>query len=252
MVVVNQHTVAIIQGRMGSTRLPGKIMFPLRTDPVLIHDIQRVNTAELVDDTVVATSNKTADDIVARYSRRGGADVFRGSESDVLDRMFKAAKRVDADVVVRITSDCPLISPETIDTVTDQLIKTNADYSANILDRTFPRGLDVEAFTFESFKQVHGEATDPAHREHVTPYYREHPEQFELVNVTSDQVFDKSWMQDRTDLRLTLDEADDYEVLRKIYENVPYEGTLDIRDAVRYVDEHDLMALNADVSQKST
>jgi spore coat polysaccharide biosynthesis protein SpsF len=244
--------LADIQARMGSTRLPGKIMLPLGDDHVLTHDIERVDATELVDDTIVATSDKTADDIVARYSRRGGADVFRGSESDVLDRMFKAAKQANADVVVRITSDCPLISPETIDAVIEQLLETDADYSANILDRTFPRGLDVEAFTFESFEQVHRDATDLSHREHVTPYYRENPEKFELVNVTSNQVFDEPWMQDRTDLRLTLDEADDYEVLREIYENISYEGILDIRDAVRYVDEHDLMAFNADVSQKST
>lgn len=249
---MDSTVVGIIQARMGSTRLPGKIMLPLGDKHVLIHDIRRLDTVELVDETIVATSNKTADDIVTRYSHRGGADVFRGSESDVLERTFEAAKQANADVVVRITSDCPLISPETVDAVVDQLIKTDADYSANIHERTFPRGLDVEAFTFESFDQVHSEATHSRHREHVTTYYREHPDQFDIINVTSEQVFDEPWMQDRIDLRLTLDEADDYEVLREIYENVPFDDILDIRDAVRYTDKHDLMSLNADVSQKST
>jgi len=235
---------------MGSSRLPGKVMLPLDGQHVLTHDVQRTSSSTVVDEVVVATSTENRDDIVSRYGSRSGATVYRGSESNVLSRVFQAADQVDADVVVRITGDCPLIDPETLTEVTRPVLSGEADYAANILERTFPRGLDVEAFTLESFERVYEEATDSHHREHVTPYYRENPDEFDLVNVASDEVFDDPQFQDRSDLRLTLDEADDYEVLREIYENVDYDGILPVRNAIRYVDEHNLMSLNESVQQK--
>ena len=243
-------TVAIIQARMGSTRLPGKMMLPLERSHVLTHDIQRVQEADTIDEVVVATSTKTADDIVARYANRAGATVFRGSEDDVLDRMFSAATGANAETVVRITGDCPLIDWDVIDAVVDRLATENVDYCSNTVERTFPRGLDVEAFSYESFKHIHENAKEPHHREHVTPYYRENDDQFNLASVTSEEIFDEAWMQDRTDLRLTLDEADDYELLREVYNRVEYEDTLPIRDAVSVIDDRDLHKLNADVTQK--
>lgn len=243
-------TVAVIQARMGSTRLPGKVMLPLDGEPVLAHDVQRIETATRVDETVVATSERTADDIVARYAERAGATVFRGSESDVLGRMYGAASEAGADVVVRITADCPLVAPTVIDAVVDTLSTEGFDYASNTAERTFPRGLDVEAFGFDSFERVDAEATEPHHREHVTPYYREHPDVFETGNVTSEEVFEEARLVDRTDLRLTLDEADDYELLRAVYEGVPFDGVLPFGEAVGYVDEHGLGDTNATVEQK--
>ncbi|OYR76204.1 hypothetical protein DJ84_22725 [Halorubrum ezzemoulense] len=165
--------------------------------------------------------------------------------------MYRAACSANADVIVRITGDCPLIDPETIDTVVREVTNGDIQYAANIFERTFPRGLDVEAFTFESFELVHEEATEPHHCEHVTPYYREQEDLFSTKSVTSEDVFDEPQFQRRGDLRLTLDEADDYELLRTIYENVPFDKVLPIREAIRYVDENDLMELNASVEQKS-
>lgn len=244
------HTVAVLQARMGSTRLPGKVMLPLDGKHVLQHVVHRTETARAIDRVVVATSQTTADDIVARYAERAGAGLFRGSESDVLNRMYRAAEREHADVVVRITADCPLVSPDVIDYITDCIITTGADYVANIIGRTFPRGLDVEAFTFESFERVEELATDPHHREHVTPYYREHEEHFDTVSVSSDEIFDKDWMHDRTDIRLTLDEADDYDLLRAVYEMVEYDGVLPVQEAVRCIDQQDLRGVNAQIDQK--
>jgi spore coat polysaccharide biosynthesis protein SpsF len=205
-----------------------------------------------VDEVVVATSTKQADDIIARYAFKYGAVVFRGSESDVLDRMYQAAAQENADIVVRITGDCPLVDPDVVDKVVERLVETNADYSTNTLERTFPRGLDVEAFTLNSFECVHKEATDPHHREHVTPYYHEHNDLFTRTTITSEDVFDDSWMHDRTDLRLTLDEADDYELLRVIYESMDYNELVDIRDAVQYIDDNNIAEINENVKQKST
>lgn len=230
--------------------MPGKVMLPLDGQHVLTHDVQRAANSGIMDEVVVATPTARRDDIVARYGSRSGATVHRGSESNVLSRVFESADRVNADVVVRVTGDCPLIDPETLTEVAQPILSGRADYAANILERTFPRGLDVEAFTFESFERVHEAATDSHHREHVTPYYRENPDEFDVVNVASTEVFDDPQFRDRSDLRLTLDEADDYEVLREVYENVDYDGILPIRDAIRYVDEHDLMALNESVEQK--
>lgn len=243
-------TVAIIQARMGSTRLPGKVMLPLDGSHVLTHDVQRVGRADTIDEVVVATSTKTADDIVARYADRAGATVFRGSEDDVLGRMFSAATEVDAETVVRITGDCPLIDPNVIDTVVNRLATEGVDYCSNTSERTFPRGLDVGAFTYQSFKNVSEEATEPHHREHVTPYYRENDDQFNFASVTSEDVFDQPWMQDRADLRLTLDEVDDYELLREVYEQVEYGEILPIKDAVSVIDSQNLQKMNAGVEQK--
>lgn len=243
-------TVAVIQARMGSTRLPGKVMLPLAGEHVLTHGIRRVDVSDRVDETVVATSEGTADDIVARYADRAGATVFRGSESDVLGRVFGAAGAADADLVVRVTADCPLVAPEVIGSIVERAVSEDLDYASNTIDRTFPRGLDVEVFTFESFERVHSESREPHHREHVTPYYREHPEWFEIGSVTAREVYEEPWMRDRTDLRLTLDEADDYELLRAVYEGVSFRDILPVRDAVRYMDENDLSGTNAAVEQK--
>jgi spore coat polysaccharide biosynthesis protein SpsF len=226
-------------------------MLPLAGEHIITHDVHRTGVADTVDKVVVATSTETADDIVARYARRAGATVHRGSESNVLERMFQAAKQENADTVVRITGDCPLIAPDVIDGVVEQLTETDADYSANILERTFPRGLDVEAFSFDSFQQVYEEATDSHHREHVTPYYHERDDLFHRVSVTSKDVFDSSQMQDRTDIRLTVDEADDYELLRRIYDGVDWSEWLNIRDVVEYVDANDLTEINRSVEQKT-
>lgn len=236
---------------MGSTRLPGKMMLPLGGSHVLFHDINRVTSEQNVDEVIVATSSEKADDIIARYADRFGASVFRGSEQDVLDRVYTAADNADADTIVRITGDCPLISPLVIDAVINKRRRVGADYCSNTLDRTFPRGLDTEVMTFESFSRVQEAATKPEDREHVTRYYHTHSDQFKCVNVSSKEVFDEPWLQNRSDLRLTLDEADDYEVLREVYDNIRFDDILDIREAIKYVDEHDLMKLNANVAQKS-
>jgi len=242
-------STAIIQARMGSTRLPGKVMLPLSNKYVLQQVINRVSQATQVNTVVVATSRKHQDNILARFVPRFGAEIYRGSESDVLGRMYRAANDQDSEVVVRITADCPLLDPTVVDSVVEKLKKTRADYASNIQTRTFPRGFDVEAFSFDSFEQIHNEATGPHHREHVTPYYREHPDKFDLASITSESVYEKTQFQNRTDLRLTLDEASDYDLLQRIYTKIPYDGILPSKDATNYVDENNLDSINQDIEQ---
>lgn len=239
----------IVQARMGSTRLPGKVMLPLACEHVLTHVVRRCRQAEETSEVIVATSVEDPDEIVARHGDRVGAATFRGSETDVLERMYGAAEEYDLDVIVRVTADCPLVAPSVIDAVV-RSVRDGATYASNTIDRTFPRGLDVEAFTFDSFDEVRSLATKPHHREHVTPFYRENPDGFELRTVRSRDVFDSLALHDRTDLRLTLDEVDDYELLSAVYEGVSFNDVLPLPDAIGYIDDNGLARLNDQVRQK--
>jgi spore coat polysaccharide biosynthesis protein SpsF len=226
-------------------------MLPLGGAFELHHVINRVKSATEVDEVVVATSTKNSDDIVAWGADEAGTSVFRGDEENVLQRVHGAARSVNASEIVRITADCPLIEPRVIDAVVLQRRETCGDYATNVLNRTFPRGLDVEVFSMGSFSDVLAGATTPAHREHVTLYYREHPSEFDLTNVPSVDVFDQEQLQNRTDLRLTLDELDDYKLLYQVFESLEYELTPSFKEAVRYIDEYGLRTVNQDVTQKS-
>lgn len=241
--------VGIIQARMGSSRLPGKMMMPLNGVPTITHMVRRVQAASKLDKVVVATSDQKQDDILEIYSERAGADIYRGAEADVLGRMFNAASQYDPSVVVRLTGDCPLLPPKCIDTAVSKLKKANADYASTVIERTFPRGFGAEAFTFDSFEIAEERSRDPYQREHVTPYYRENGTEFATLSVTSDTVFDAEKYQNRTDLRLTLDEAHDYELLKRIYEAVQFDSILPARAAIDYVDEQGFSDLNSDVEQ---
>lgn len=244
------HTVAVIQARMGSTRLPGKMLFGLGGRPVIQRVIQRVSVADRVDDIVVATSENPRDDAIEQYAGRSGFTVFRGSETDVLGRVHAATRPFDPDIVVRICGDCPLIDPALVDAVIDGAADETVDYASNTVDRTFPDGIVAEAFTDESFGDVVTTAEDDQYREHVTLFYHDHAERFSIQNITSQDVYTDSLMQNRTDLRFALDVAADYNVLRRVYDaSADVEirnGVLDVRDAVRYADEYGLCDQNTD------
>jgi len=242
---------AIIQARIGSTRLPGKVMYPLDGQPALEHVVTRTAHADSVTDVVIATSTEPQDGVIAQYAPTFGADVIRGSESNVLSRFERAVEEYDPDVVLRITGDCPLISPTFIDAAIERIQTENVDYACAGLDRTFPRGVTCEAFTAESFEQMSDRSNEPRHQEHVTPYYREHPEEFDLYNIESSEVFEEEQFQNRTDLRLTLDEPADYQLLETVYREIDQQGLLTVRDAIEYIDENRLGTINQHVEQKS-
>jgi len=202
---------AIIQARMGSTRLPGKALVDIEGAPMLARVIERSRRARTIDRLVVATTTKSEDDPIVACCRELGADVFRGDEDDVLDRYYQAARQYGFDVVARITSDCPLIDPGLVDDVLQPLLNgTSAvDYSANTLRRTYPRGLDVQAAPIGTVERAWREARSSHEREHVFPYVYEHPELFRFFSV-SDSV-------DRSDMRWTVDTPDDLAFVRKVY-----------------------------------
>ncbi|MFC7076758.1 glycosyltransferase family protein [Haloarcula halophila] len=236
--------LAIIQARMGSSRLPGKMMLPLAGTPVIERVIARTKAAERVDEVIVATSDQPADDILERYAQRAGVDVFRGSETDVLERLYRATETVEPDTIVRMCGDRPLIPPEVTDGVVESLEREAVDYVSNSMPRTFPLGWGCEAFTRESFKRVRANAETTYHREHVTPYYREFPEEFDLENVTSTDVFDDESLQNRVERRLTLDHADDYELIREVYDHCSAGKIIPSATIMNCVDQQELYRLN--------
>lgn len=201
--------VAIIQARMGSSRLPGKTMADVAGHPLLWHVVNRVRKARLVDKVVVATTESAGDEPITEFCSREGVECFRGSEDDVLDRFYRAAKATSADTVVRITADCPLMDPAVIDKVIGRFQLADCDYVSNVLRYTYPDGLDVEVFSRAALERAWREARKPSEREHVTPFLRS--QKHRTANVESDAPVSPN------QFRWTVDNAADLEFVRAVY-----------------------------------
>ena len=236
-------TVAVVQARMGSTRLPGKVLLPLLGEPVLTRVMRRIARAERLDEWVVATTVDPGDDPIAALAASEGWLLVRGSVDDLLDRYVEAARARDADVVVRITADCPLIDPAIVDETVAVFEAGECDYAATGLEpRTFPRGLDVEVVARAALEQAWRDDAEPAWREHATPYIYRHPELFRLCRVGSDM--------DGSAHRWTVDTPEDYELVRRIYDALGRDD-FSWREALAVVEAHpDWMELNRNVVQK--
>jgi len=240
--------VAIVQARTGSTRLPGKVLLELAGRPVLARVLERLGQCRKLDETVVATSNRENDDAIAKLCRELAIPCFRGSENDVLDRFYHAARIHKAGTIVRITADCPLLDPGLIDRMLIRFddLAPPADYLSNTLERTFPRGLDVEIFSLTALATAWRRAITPAEREHVTPYIYRHPERFRLAGF--------SGRPDLSHHRWTLDTPEDYELISTIYKALDQPIRLfTTEDIVEFLDEHpEVYALNRKIVQKET
>ena len=240
-------TVAIVQARMTSTRLPGKIMRPVLGKPLLELLVERLKRAKGVDDVVIATTTNSDDDQVESLTQRLGIGCFRGSENDVLDRVLRAAQAFDVDVIVEITGDCPLIDFQVIDKLLDIYHANDYDYVANVLKRTYPRGLDTQVFATAVLEEVARLTNDPVDHEHVSLYIYEHPERFKLHNVESG-LPEEYW-----DLRLTVDTPDDFELIRRIYEELyPSNPAFTVEDVVELFERRpELREINQHIAQKA-
>jgi spore coat polysaccharide biosynthesis protein SpsF len=203
--------LAILQARMTSSRLPGKVMAPVLGEPMIGRQIERIRRAKLIDKLVVATSTDPSDDALAAYVTSLGVEVFRGSLDDVLDRFCKVLQGFwDVGAVVRLTADCPLTDPELIDKVIAHHLETGADYTSNTLrTRTYPHGLDVEVMKVEALDEAGARAKDPYEWEHVTPYIYRRPDQFRLAGVARHDS--------QANLRWTVDVPSDLEFVRGVY-----------------------------------
>jgi len=236
--------VVIVQARMGSSRLPGKVLIDLGGQTVLARVVQRLKRAALANQIVVATSMAAKDDGVVSECERIPVHCFRGSEHDVLDRYYTCAKHYAPDTVVRITADCPLIDPEIVDRTIQAFLDNACDYASNTLVPTYPRGLDVEVFTSAALADAYREACHSYEREHVTPYLYEHPELFRLVSVMGDA--------DHSQYRWTLDTAEDLKLLRAIYSRFSNRGDFGWREVLDLMQrEPQLADMNAYVIQKA-
>jgi len=221
--------LALIQARMGSSRFPGKVLQDLCGHPMLWHVVHRVGKARSIGKVVVATTVESVDDPVATFCERESIGCFRGNEQDVLDRFYQAARVNNANIVVRITADCPLIDPAIIDRVVTRLRQGDCDYACNILRYTYPDGLDVEAFSFASLEKAWREATKPSEREHVTPYLRAGG--FRTANVESETPVSPA------DFRWTVDHPADLEFVRKVYESFSGNGDFGFRQVFELLKE---------------
>ena len=200
----------IIQARVSSTRLPGKVLKEVLGKQLLVHLLDRVGKSKRIDKIVIATSEEKSDDPIELIADKMGITCYRGSLIDVLARYYNAAVAVKADHIVRLTGDCPLIDPVIIDEVISFYLDGKYDYASNVVEPTFPDGEDVEVMSFASLEMSHNEARLPSHREHVTQYILSNREKFNIGSLKRGE--------DISSLRWTLDEPADYEFIKRVYE----------------------------------
>ena len=235
---------AIVQARITSTRLPGKVLMDIEGKPMLWHTINRLKMAKKIDEIILAIPNTKKNDILVEFAEEDNLKYFRGSEEDVLSRYYLAAKKFNCDIIIRITSDCPLIDPKVVDLIIEKHLKSGSDYTSNVMKRTFPRGLDVEVFNFNVLEKVSQKAQSNPEKEHVTLYVRNHPKEFFLVNIENNQ--------DISEMRWTVDEIADLEFIREIYKRLYKKNKIflmkDIVDLLRKYPA--LMEINKNIRQK--
>jgi spore coat polysaccharide biosynthesis protein SpsF len=239
---------AIIQARMSSSRLPGKVLLDIAGEPMLVRVVERTRLAQTVAEVLVATTTHSIDDAIVGLCRERSYPCYRGSEFDVLDRYYQAAQQSHAELVVRITADCPLIDPGVIDKTVQAFLEGGADFAANRLPppwgRTYPVGLDTEVCSFTALQQAWVEADQPHQREHVMPFFYENPQRFKVAHINHDQDFGR--------LRWTVDTAEDLELVRQIFQRFPgrYDFSwLEVLELVRR--EPALAQINAQVQAKN-
>jgi spore coat polysaccharide biosynthesis protein SpsF len=237
--------VIIIQARMSSTRLPGKVLLPLNGKPVLGWIVHRLRRSRLSDQLVVATSTNLLDDAVAEWCQAEGVAVYRGHEADVLDRYYQAAQHCEADIIVRITADCPLIDPVLVDFGVSMFLSLSPrpDY-LTIESPAYPRGLDVEVVSREALTRAWASEQPATWREHVTYYIAQHPEQFHNHCVDNLGTFPDD------DYRWTIDTAADFEFIERVYQHFGH-GDFSWHDVLEAMKEHpEWQEINRSVRQK--
>lgn len=239
-------TVATIEARMSSTRLPGKVLMPVIGDPMLHHLVRRLKAVESIDNIVLATTINGSDDILVDFAKHEDIGIYRGSEEDVMSRVLEAASGAGAEVVVEITGDCPIIDPDIVEQTIRMFRSHNADYVSNVQVRSYPDGMDTQVFRLETLKRSASMTQDPLDREHVSLHIRNNPHLFSQVHLVAPPSL--HW----PELGLTLDEQADYELLKKIIE---YFGTKDpmfsCLDAIRLLRQKpDWVEINSSVKRK--
>ena len=203
----------IIQARMGSTRLPGKVMMKVdKTNTILSHVINQLKNSKKIDRLIIATTDLQEDDIIVNHAKILKTDLFRGNAVDVLDRYYQCAKKFSSKIIVRITADNPLIDPNIVDDIINQFLKNSSDYITNANPRTYPYGTEVEVFSFQALEKASNNAKKPSEREHVTPYFRNNKDKFKIKNVINEKNMSFH--------RWTLDYQEDLDLIRNIVSQI--------------------------------
>jgi spore coat polysaccharide biosynthesis protein SpsF len=237
-------TVIINQARMTSTRLPGKVMRTVLGKPLLGYQIERLKRVGAAHLIVTATTTNADDDLIAGYSESLGIPVFRGSESDVLGRYHGAASAYGADVIVRVTSDCPINDPQVLDGLIKFFYAQSLDFASTGLVRTYPNGIGGAVFTMAALEAAHREARDEAEREHVTPFIIWRPERFRLAPYVQER--------DMSSERWCVDTIEDFQLVRQVIEALyPHKPAFSMKDVLDLLDVHpDWRGINAHIEQK--
>lgn len=238
--------LGIVQARMGSTRLPNKVLMNIMDKPLLWHMIYRLKHSKEITQLIIATSTNKIDDPIEIFCSSIDIECFRGSENDVLSRFYYAAIKYGGDIIARFTGDCPLIDPLISDDVIKTHIASSGDYSSNTLKRTFPRGLDTEVFSFRVLEKAFNNANKEYEREHVTPYIYENPKLFKLINLEA-----KGKLR-RPDIRITVDTKEDLKLVREIYSQLYKPNQIFYtEDIIKLLNKNPrLLEINKNVKQK--
>lgn len=241
-------TVCIIQARMGSERLPGKVMKDIMGKPMITYTLDRVKKSKYIDEVILATSEKETEQPMVDYLKANQYIVFRGEENHVLKRYYDAASYYKADTVIRITGDCPLIDATIIDQVITYFNMNTYDYVRLNVPETFIRGFDVEIFSMKALERVYQIANqiegDSPYKEHVTLYMYQHPEEFQIGIVKGSEYYQKPY-------RLCVDTKEDYELVKTVYEHFK-DRYISAKEVIAYLDSHlELAQMNQAIHQKT-
>jgi spore coat polysaccharide biosynthesis protein SpsF len=239
------NIVAIIQARVGSTRLPDKVFYELSDKPLIWHVVNRLKISKKLSKIVLATTTNPLDNKLTKWAQENQVDYYRGSESDVLGRYFEAARQFNADIIVRITADDPFKDAPVMDEVIGMMLEHNVDFCFNNKPASFPEGLDIEVFTFRSLQLAYKQAKDPFEREHVTQYFHRNPSLFSMANL--------AYKENLSHLRWTIDTKADYEMAKNVYDSLYQPGKIFLmQDILHLLEKKPEIALaNANVERSA-
>lgn len=236
---------AIIQARMGSTRYPGKTFCELAGKPLIWHVVNRLKYSGKIDRIIIATTDNVKDDILAAWAANEGISLFRGSENNVLERYYHAARQYEADIIVRITADDPFKDPSIIDRVITMLLDEKLDFACNNNPPTFPEGLDTEVFTFEALERAFAGARDNFEKEHVTQFFYRNTQAFRQANLANEK--------DLSFLRWTIDTESDYKMADRVYRLLYREDDIFLTENILEIlrQNPDIQELNSNVERSA-
>ncbi|MGE7931977.1 cytidylyltransferase domain-containing protein [Viridibacillus arvi] len=235
---------AIIQARMGSTRLPGKILKEVNGKPLLAYQLERIAHSECIDKIVIATTLDQKDDVIVEFCDNNDVEYYRGSENDVLSRYYETAELYEGESIVRLTSDCPIIDPVILDKTIKYYVDNDYDYVSNTIERTYPRGLDTEVFSRAALEKAYKEATLLRDKEHVTAYMYSNPKKFKLGYITNEEDYSK--------YRWTVDTTEDFELIELIFKKLYKKNSMFyMKDVIELLKQNpEWVSINAHIEQK--